>query len=475
MARAVLCGCLGCSHVASRGDDQCSSCLYHDDSSCPCTCGGCRLPEAEVSVQVPLREDTPSDTLCSLGDALCSLCSLPGCFSRTPVDEASGIRARCCGSSHEKVLLRLSLCPSVVPRGPLFPVEVSYFPGVGSRAPAELLVFKGMLVGDLAAYVLSAFLEGTSSPHLWQVRLMPGAHIVHDSDSYLLFPSAPGHTIEWRSQDQGATIWKVGVRPHSLLSLTRLPSLVPYPGVDSDTDSLGPGSYEGASPDEVVSAPLSVLAASPAALLGPMPDGLPESTPRSGSGTLDGVGDQSPVSTSEHSDSQSPGGASEGTRVHCVFPGCPDFARYDLLTYTQERCCGLLHEQTLMRLEQCPSFMPSGPLILVSVYGPDHDIPGPPIQLLLSSRMTVDALVEYFFMVFFGHNPNKDGLSPFGGPTDVPHRWQVTFPFLTFPFLPCESGVGRAHVSRWRAVLCGPLSPPPSPLGAYDARHGLRF
>ena len=133
LARAILCGCLGCSHVAVRGDDQCSSCLYHDDSSCPCTCGGCRLPEAEVSVQVPLREDTPSDTLCSLGDALCSLCSLPGCFSRTPVDEASGIRARCCGSSHEKVLLRLSLCPSVVPRGPLFPVEVSYFPGVGSR------------------------------------------------------------------------------------------------------------------------------------------------------------------------------------------------------------------------------------------------------------------------------------------------------------------------------------------------------
>jgi hypothetical protein len=78
----------------------------------------------------------------------------------------------------------------------------------------------------------------------------------------------------------------------------------------------------------------------------------------------------------------------------------------------------------LMRLEQCPSVLPEGLLFAVSVFGPGHDYPEPPVQLLVSPRMTVEALVEYFYMVFFGLDPNKEDL--FQGPLDVPRdRWQV--------------------------------------------------
>ena len=140
--------------------------------------------------------------------------------------------------------------------------------------------------------------------------------------------------------------------------------------------------------------------------------------------------------------------------MRCALPGCHDFASHDLLTCTRERCCGLPHEQMLMRLEQCPSEMPDGHLFAVSVFGPNHDHPDPPVQLLLSPRMTVEALVEYFFMVFFGHNPNEEDL--FGRPADIPRRWQVTFPFPLFSlsvsslfFLPLSWCIGACCGAMW--------------------------
>ena len=184
------------------------------------------------------------------------LCAYPGCSVLTPFNSVTGTPARCCGSAHERIFLRLDQCPSVV-EGPLISISV-YGPGLGAWAPIELLVsLDDMLVGAFAAYVLAVFLECSpleeSSFHrLWQIRLMPGARIVHDSDSYLLFPPASGHTIEWRSRDQGATVKRVGIRPHSVLSLTRLPLLASLPGADSDTDPLGSESAGGSSPDRAI-------------------------------------------------------------------------------------------------------------------------------------------------------------------------------------------------------------------------------
>ena len=77
----------------------------------------------------------------------------------------------------------------------------------------------------------------------------------------------------------------------------------------------------------------------------------------------------------------------------------------------------------LARLELCPSVMPDGYLTSISVFGPAHDPPGLPVKLLVSPGMSVEALVDYIFMVFFGHNPNDEDI--FGDPGDVPRRWQV--------------------------------------------------
>ena len=88
-----------------------------------------------------------------------ALCAFPECFVHTPLNSVTGLRARCCGSAHERILLRLDQCPSVVPPGLLFPVSVSFFSGIGAWAPTELLVSSDMLVGDLAGYVFMVFLE----------------------------------------------------------------------------------------------------------------------------------------------------------------------------------------------------------------------------------------------------------------------------------------------------------------------------
>ena len=113
-----------------------------------------------------------------------------------------------------------------------------------------------------------------------------------------------------------------------------------------------------------------------------------------------------------------------------------------------------------MRFEQCPSVMPGGHLFAVSVYGPNHDYPDPPVQLLMSPRMTVEALVEYFFMVFFGHNPNEEDL--FGCPADIPRRWQVTFPSLFLTSLRLFPLFSFSYSRRFFS-------------GAYDAWGGPRF
>ena len=109
--------------------------------------------------------------------------------------------------------------------------------------------------------------------------------------------------------------------------------------------------------------------------------------------------------------------------LRCVLPGCFDYGFYDLLTCHRERCCGPFHEQMLARLELCPSVMPGGYLTSISVFGPAHDPPGLPVKLLVSPGMSVEALVDYISMVFFGHNPNDEDI--FGDPGDVPRRWQV--------------------------------------------------
>ena len=124
----------------------------------------------------------------------------------------------------------------------------------------------------------------------------------------------------------------------------------------------------------------------------------------------------------------------DSIRVRCALPGCVDFGYRDPLSYQQERCCELAHERMLVRLEHCPSIMPGGRLFAVSVYGPEHELPAPPVELLVSARMSVEALVNYVFMVFFGHNPNEEDL--FGSLADIPRRWQVhSFTTLLLSFL----------------------------------------
>ena len=98
----------------------------------------------------------------------------------------SGVWARCCGSAHEEVLLRLDQCPSVMPPGPLFLVSVAG-PGIGAWVPTELLVSSDMFIGDFAGYVFMVLLgcaplSGVSPPlgvslplgASFQLRLVPG-------------------------------------------------------------------------------------------------------------------------------------------------------------------------------------------------------------------------------------------------------------------------------------------------------------
>ena len=169
----------------------------------------------------------------------------------------AGVRARCCGSAHERVLLRLDQCPSPIPPGPLFLVYVSG-PGIGAWAPTELLVSSDMSVGDLTGYVFvvllgCAPLSGASPPlgvslplgASFQLRLMPGASVVPDSGSLLLYPPTSGICSSPRPQclgRQGMTLGEVGIQPHSLLSLSRLPPLssVLYPADASEASSSSP-------------------------------------------------------------------------------------------------------------------------------------------------------------------------------------------------------------------------------------------
>ena len=118
-----------------------------------------------------------------------------------------------------------------------------------------------------------------------------------------------------------------------------------------------------------------------------------------------------------------PGASRRDAHARCSLPGCPDLGYYDPFTCHRERCCGSFHEQMLVRFEACPSVMPNGHFTSISVFGPDHDLPELPVKLLVSLDMTVEALTDYIFIVFFGHNPTDEDL--FGEPGDVPRRWQV--------------------------------------------------
>ena len=144
-----------------------------------------------------------------------------------------------------------------MPPGPLFLVSLSG-PGIGAWAPTELLVSSDMLVGDLTGYVFMVLLgcaplSGASPPlgvslplgASFQLRLMPGASVVPDSGSYLLYPptSDIGASPHLRCLGrQGMTLGEVGIRPHSLLSLSRLPPLssVLYPVDASEAGSFSP-------------------------------------------------------------------------------------------------------------------------------------------------------------------------------------------------------------------------------------------
>ena len=147
------------------------------------------------------------------------------------MNSVTGVRARCCGSAHERAFVLLALCPSAVPDGPLFPISV-FGPGLGAWSPTEVLVSSGMLVGSLARYVADIFfyhppLAVVALPSLFQLRLMPGPMVVSDVDSFLLYPPALGASVlpHLRCLDQGMTLQGIGVQSRSVLSITRLPGL----------------------------------------------------------------------------------------------------------------------------------------------------------------------------------------------------------------------------------------------------------
>ena len=117
----------------------------------------------------------------------------------------------------------------------------------------------------------------------------------------------------------------------------------------------------------------------------------------------------------------------DGVPALCALPGCFGYGYFDPLSRRRERCCQLSHEQMLKRLEICPSVMPDGHLISISVVGPVHDPPVPPVILLVSPTMSIEALIDYVFMVSFGHLPSDGDTSwSIAGVSRRPcRRWQV--------------------------------------------------
>jgi hypothetical protein len=81
--------------------------------------------------------------------------------------------------------------------------------------------------------------------------------------------------------------------------------------------------------------------------------------------------------------------------------------------------------------------------------------------------MSVEALVNYVFMVFFGHNPNEEDL--FGSLADIPRRWQVCslfallLSFLLSSFFSFVSTCGVMYAFSSLHLFS------PSPPGASDA------
>ena len=360
-----LCDCLSCFHNSTIYTSRCVSCRWTQFDPCPCVCPGCRSP----------------------GD-LDARCALPGCSRYGYFDPMHCQRERCCSLPHEQMLVRLEVCPSVMPDGHLLSVCV-YGPMHEHPAPPlDLLVSPGMSVEALVDYFFMVFFGHTSSygdssgsaTDLWQVHLMPGVDLVSTASSILLFPFPTSPLPS--PQPPSRTASEVGVQFRSVFQI-------------------------------------SLLAAQPLA-------------------SIAGVGNTSDPEPS-------PG----NVRARCSLPGCSAFVCYDLRTrpraYLSLRCCGRFHEQMLTRFEACPSVMPDGHLTSVSVFGPAHDPPNLPVKLLVSLGMSVEALVDYIFMAFFGHDPNDEDL--FRAPGDVPRRWQVrlmpgvnvvsnTSSTLLFPFPP---------------------------------------
>lgn len=443
-------------------------------------------PGRDFHFGVSVRGDLPSP----------ALCAFPECFVQTPFNSVAGVRARCCGSAHERVLLRLDQCPSLIPPGALFLVSLSG-PGIGAWAPTELLVSSDMSVGDLTGYVFvvllgCAPLSGVSPPlgvslplgASFQLRLMPGASVVSDSGSLLLYPptSGIGASPHLRCLGrQGMTLGEVGIRPHSLLSLSRLPPLssVLYPADASEAGSSFPaaeapsptsallsaaeGSSGSSSLDSTDDYPTDmspISSASGSTLAGE------SGSDSSGSSVLRAAASGEPVSSvarvllahdvrpgecllQTFVGTTPPGVSSQGAGdldARCALPGCSRYGYFDPMHYQRERCCSLPHEKMLARLEVCPSVMPDGPLLSVRVYGPMHEHPAPPLDLLVSPGMSVEALVDYFFMVFFGHT-SSDGDSS-GSATDL---WQVHL-------MP-----GVDLVSTASSILLFPFTPSPFP------------
>ena len=167
----------------------------------------------------PIRGDLPPR----------ALCAFPRCPVPTPFNTVTGVRARCCGSAHERAFVLLGLCPSAVPAGPLVPISV-FGPGLGAWSPTVVLVSLDMLVGSLVQYLSVIFfdqspLEGVALPSSFLLRLMPGPVVVSDEDSYLLYPPALGISVlrHLRCLGQDMTLHGVGMLPRSVLTITRLP------------------------------------------------------------------------------------------------------------------------------------------------------------------------------------------------------------------------------------------------------------
>ena len=363
--------------------------------------------EAEVSARAPIREDLPATSV---------PCAYPGCSVLTPFNSVTGAPARCCGSAHERIFLRLDQCPSVV-EGPLISISV-FGPGLGAWAPIELLVSLDMLVGALAAYVLAVFLECSpleeSSFHrLWQILLGRVSYMTRTlicCSLRLLAIRSSGGAGTRALPLRGLVFGPIPYYPSpACLCLPHFPVLTLIL-ILSDLSLLGGLRQTGllflvyaiASPAPTLPSDrgwLSLFLSCLRTQMDPCPcvcSGCHQFTPG---------GDPQFV---------------------CLLPGCLDFGYYDPLTHQRERCCGIAHEQMFVRLENCSSVLPDGPYFSIFVYGPDHEIPSPPVELLMSSGMLVEAMADYVFMVFLGFNPNSKDLC--GGLVDggaTPCRWQL--------------------------------------------------